>query len=59
MKNKKIGSNKKAFSPNSFLMKKLYEPISWRDGEKKRRKKVPQDDFEVPEYKDFSPKKFL
>ena len=35
-------------------MKKLYEPISWRDGEKKRRKKVPQDDFEVPEYEDFS-----
>ena len=54
MKNKKIGSNKKAFSPNSFLMKKLFEPILWRDGEKKRRKKVSQDDFEVPEYEDFN-----
>ena len=54
MKNKKIRSNKKAFSPNSFLMKQLYEPILWRDGEKKRRKKVSQDDFEVPEYSDYN-----
>ena len=39
MKNKKIGSNKKAFSPNSFLMKKLYEPISMERWRKKKEKK--------------------
>lgn len=43
----------KSYSPNSFLMKVLYEPISWRDGEKKRRKKVNTSNFEIPEYKEY------
>tara|TARA_Y100000996_G_scaffold396062_1_gene361818 strand:- start:483 stop:1496 length:1014 start_codon:yes stop_codon:yes gene_type:complete len=34
-------------------MKVLFEPITWRDGEKKRRKKVSMDNFEVPEYRDY------
>ena len=43
----------KLYSPNSYLMKVLFEPITWRDGEKKRRKKVSMDNFEVPEYRDY------
>jgi hypothetical protein len=52
MNTKILSLNKTPFSPNSFLLKSLYEPISWKEGEKKRRKKIPQDGFEIPEYKE-------
>jgi len=53
--NTKISFSKKTkpYSPNSYLMKVLFEPVMWRDGEKKRRKKVSMDNFVVPEYKDY------
>lgn len=53
--NTKINFSKKSklYSPNSYLMKVVFEPISWRDGEKKKRKKVSMDDFQVPEYSDY------
>ena len=53
--NTKINLYKKSkpYSPNSYLMKVLFQPIMWRDGEKKRRKKVSMDNFVVPEYKDY------
>lgn len=51
--NTKIKNKKKMTSPNTFLMKQLYESVNWGDGEKRRRKKIPQDEFEIPEYSEY------
>jgi len=59
--NTKISFSKKTkpYSPNSYLMKVLFEPVMWRDGEKKRRKKVSMDNFIVPEYRDYDKIKII